>query len=87
MKLKLTARSLKQFVRDALTEAETEKQRRWACAQLSDDFKGERKLDVDQAEEICRSEPKKKVAEGEGHDCDEAHPEVSHSKWAKGERS
>ena len=40
----------------SLNEVESEKQRRWACAQMGDDFKGERKLTKKQAKEMCKSE-------------------------------
>jgi hypothetical protein len=39
-----------------LDEVYSEKQRRWACAQTGDDFKGERSLTKKQAEEMCSSE-------------------------------
>ena len=44
------------MVEQSLDEVESEKQRRWACAQLGDDFKGERKLTKKQAKEMCSSE-------------------------------
>ena len=41
--------TLFRMVEQSLNEVESEKQRRWACAQLGDDFKGERKLTKKQA--------------------------------------
>ena len=41
---------------EVVNEVESEKQRRWACAQLGDDFKGDKKLNKDQAEEMCTAE-------------------------------
>jgi hypothetical protein len=50
------------MVEQTLNEVETEKQRRWACAQMGDDFKGERKLTKKQAKEMCKSEVEESVA-------------------------
>jgi len=36
-----------------MEEVYSEKQRRWACAQMRDDFKGERTLTKKEAEEMC----------------------------------
>jgi hypothetical protein len=38
-----------------LFEVESEKQRKWACAQLGDNYRGERKLTNKQAKEMCSS--------------------------------
>ena len=54
---------IRSLVEEVLSEVETEKQRRWACAQMGDDFKGERSLTKAQAEEMCKSKPKKKKLE------------------------
>ena len=43
------------FLRGVIKEVESEKQRKWACAQLGDDFKGEKKLTQKQAKEMCSS--------------------------------
>jgi hypothetical protein len=45
-----------EMVENVLNEVESEKQRRWACAQMGDNFKGDRKLTKKQAEEMCKSE-------------------------------
>ena len=42
-----------------LKEVSSEKQRKWACAQMGDDFKGERKLTKKQAKEMCKSKVEK----------------------------
>ena len=42
-----------------LKEVFSEKQRKWACAQMGDDFKGERKLTKKQAKEMCKSKVEK----------------------------
>lgn len=39
-----------------LLEVSSEKQRKWACAQLGDNFKGDKKLTKKQAKEMCTSE-------------------------------
>ena len=44
------------MVEQTLNEVESEKQRRWACAQMGDSFKGEHKLTNKQAKEMCTSE-------------------------------
>jgi hypothetical protein len=46
------------LIEEVLKEVESEKQRRWACAQTDDEFKGEKKLTKQQAEEMCSSEIK-----------------------------
>ena len=53
---------IRRLVEEVMNEVESEKQRRWACAQVGDDFKGEKKLNKDQAEEMCTAE----VEEGLG---------------------
>ena len=42
-----------------LKEVFSEKQRKWACAQMGDDFKGEKKLTKKQAKEMCKSKVEK----------------------------
>jgi len=49
------AETLMPFLRGVIKEVESEKQRKWACAQLGDDFKGEKKLTQGQAKEMCSS--------------------------------
>lgn len=49
---------IRSLVEEIVSEVESEKQRRWACAQLGDDFKGEKKLTKAQAKEMCASEVK-----------------------------
>ena len=41
------------LVSEEVNEVYSDKQRRWACAQMGDDFKGERSLTKKQAEEMC----------------------------------
>ena len=43
--------------------ASSEKQRRWACAQMGDDFKGERSLSKKEAEKMCK-DPVKPTKKG-----------------------
>jgi cytidyltransferase-like protein len=43
------------LIESHIDEVESEKQRRWACAQLGDKFKGARKLTKKQAKEMCSS--------------------------------
>ena len=43
-----------ELMKEELDEVYSEKQRRWACAQMSDDFKGERTLSRKEAEEMCK---------------------------------
>ena len=47
-------KTLKQVIKEELNEVYSEKQRRWACAQTGDDFKGERSLSKKEAEEMCK---------------------------------
>ena len=52
------AHSAREFIEqnaEALQEVYSEKQRRWACAQTGDDFKGDKKLTDKEAEEMCSS--------------------------------
>ena len=42
--------------------AESEKQRRWACAQMGDDFKGEKSLSKKEAEKMCKDPLKKEIS-------------------------
>ena len=43
--------------------ASSEKQRRWACAQMGDNFKGERSLSKKEAEKMCK-DPVKPTKKG-----------------------
>ena len=56
----LTLESLYSLVESAfdqkLNEVYSQKQKNWACAQLGDDFKGEKKLTKKQAKEMCSAE-------------------------------
>ncbi len=45
---------LRQIIKEELEEVYSEKQRRWACSQMGDDFKGERSLSKEEAEEMCK---------------------------------
>ena len=47
---------IRRLVEEVMSEVESEKQRRWACAQLDDDFKGEKELTKAQAKEFCGAE-------------------------------
>jgi hypothetical protein len=52
------AHSAREFIEqnaEAIQEVYSEKQRRWACAQTGDDFKGDKKLTDKEAEEMCSS--------------------------------
>jgi len=52
------AHSAREFIEQnagALQEVSSEKQRRWACAQTGDDFKGDKKLTDKEAKEMCTS--------------------------------
>ena len=44
------------LIEEAINEVTSEKQRRWACAQLGDNFEGKRELTKKQAKEMCASE-------------------------------
>ena len=51
------------MVQEAINEVESEKQRRWACAQMGKsrkNFKGDPKLSKAEAEEMCKADVKKK---------------------------
>ena len=50
--------SLFSLVEEAINEVSSEKQRKWACAQVDNNFKGKRQLSKKQAEEMCKSEVK-----------------------------
>ena len=52
--MKIAKSQLKQIIKEELNEVYSEKQRRWACAQTGDDFKGERSLSKEEAEEMCK---------------------------------
>ena len=52
-KMKITKSQLKRIIKEELQEVYSDKQRRWACAQMGDDFKGERELTKKQAKEMC----------------------------------
>ena len=49
MKVKMNTAELRKYI----IEVYSEKQRRWACAQTGDDFKGDKKLTDKEAEEMC----------------------------------
>ena len=57
--MKITKAQLAEIVKEELNEVYSEKQRRWACAQTGDDFKGERSLSKEEAEEMCKGPMKK----------------------------
>ena len=44
---------LRKYIEEALQEVSSEKQRRWACAQTGDGFKGDKKLTDKEAKEMC----------------------------------
>jgi hypothetical protein len=46
---------LRKYIQETLEEVSSEKQRRWACAQTGDDFKGEKELTDKEAKEMCSS--------------------------------
>ena len=43
------------LIEEVITEVTSEKQRKWACAQMGGDFEGKRKLTKKEAEEMCKS--------------------------------
>ena len=43
-------------------EVYSDKQRRWACAQMGDDFKGEKSLSKKEAEKMCKDPLKKEIS-------------------------
>ena len=55
MSYRITKKQLKQIIKEVIQEVSSEKQRRWACAQTGDDFKGDKKLTDEEAEEMCSS--------------------------------
>ena len=50
-KVKMNTAELRKYIREVYSE----KQRRWACAQTGDDFKGDKKLTDKEAKEMCTS--------------------------------
>jgi hypothetical protein len=54
-KNKMNTSELRKYIEETLQEVYSEKQRRWACAQTGDDFKGDKKLTDKEAEEMCSS--------------------------------
>ena len=52
--MKITKTQLAEIVKEELNEVYSEKQRRWACAQTGDDFEGDRSLNKEEAEEMCK---------------------------------
>jgi hypothetical protein len=44
---------LRKYIEEAMQEVSSEKQRRWACAQTGDGFKGDKKLTDKEAKEMC----------------------------------
>ena len=66
--MKITKTQLKQIIKEELSEVYSEKQRRWACAQTGDNFKGERSLTKKEAEEMCKGPMKKEsLRKEDGH--------------------
>ena len=61
--MKITKTQLKQIIKEELNEVYSEKQRRWACAQMGDDFEGERSLTKKEAEEMCKGPMKREEYE------------------------
>tara|TARA_A100001515_G_scaffold140319_1_gene135895 strand:- start:281 stop:613 length:333 start_codon:yes stop_codon:yes gene_type:complete len=70
----MTVEEIKQMIKEEhlkieeelYSEAYSEKQRRWACAQMGDDFKGEKSLSKKEAEKLCKDPLKKETASGAG---------------------
>jgi hypothetical protein len=58
--MQITKTQLAEIVKEELNEVYSEKQRRWACAQTGDDFKGERSLNKAEAEEMCKGPMKER---------------------------
>ena len=66
----MTIQEIEQIIReeyykieeDLYQEVYSEKQRKWACAQLGDDFKGEKSLTKKQAKEMCTGPMKKEIS-------------------------
>ena len=59
--MKITISQIRQMVQEAINEVDSEKQRRWACAQAGKsrkNFKGEPKLTKAEAEEMCKADKK-----------------------------
>ncbi len=61
--MKITKAQLKEIIHEVIEEVYSEKQRNWACAQMSDDFEGERELSKAEAEEMCKGPTLKKKGE------------------------
>ena len=59
--MKITKSQLKQIIAEELNEVYSEKQRRWACAQLGDDFRGESSLSNKEAKEMCTGPMKEEI--------------------------
>ena len=55
MSYRITKKQLKQIIKEVIQEVSSEEQRRWACAQTGDDFKGDKKLTDKEAKEMCTS--------------------------------
>ena len=58
--MKITKTQLAEIIKEELNEVYSEKQRRWACAQTGDDFKGERSLSKEEAKEMCKGPMKER---------------------------
>ena len=58
-----TLKIKKESYEEMLAEkAESEKQRRWACAQMGDSFEGEKSLSKKEAEKMCKDPLKKEIS-------------------------
>jgi len=53
------------LIEDVIYEVRSEKERKWACAQLGDNFKGKRELTKKQAKEMCASEVEEELVNEE----------------------
>ena len=61
--MKITKSQLQRIIKEELNEVYSEKQRRWACAQMGKsrkNFKGDPKLSKAEAEEMCKADVEKK---------------------------
>ena len=70
----MTVEEIKQMIKEEhlkiqeelYNEAYSEKQRKWACAQMGDNFKGEKSLSKKEAEKLCKEPLKKEVSASAG---------------------
>jgi hypothetical protein len=51
------------IIEEVMNEVTSEKQRKWACAQMGDNFKGKRSLTKKEAEEMCKSKVEEEAEE------------------------